>query len=195
MNRREFTALVAAGALLPVDFVKGLATYQSNPHLGSSITDVPRSPGVRIFCCGSDYNPATWKQIAQLMDFVEIEKRWSYIIEYGRAIGAPLSAIYQLDFPFNRLVVGLGSDDRPAQQEDLIEVRHQLLGLAEEWEESTVVTHYNFCPYEFQKGILHDPPLVISHQWAEWALRFGMIRLLPLRFDSARRILCGGLRL
>lgn len=168
MDRREFTALVGAGLLFPADFVNGLAAR----------ADIPRSQtGALIFCCGSDYNPVTEAQMCKLMDFLEMEKQWLSVIEYGRKIGAPVHAIYRLDFPLDRLVVGLGSDDRPAQEEDLSAVRDQLRELADEWDESEVITHHNFYPYEFQGCTLHDSPVVMTHRMTHrWSLRLGRIR-------------------
>ena len=188
MNRREFTGLVAAGAIFPADFVKGLAARASDLVPGL----LPLTPsGPRIFCCGSEYNPATTEQISQLSDFLDRKKPTgvlarddlTFVIGYSRVIGAPLNAVYELDFPLDRLVVGLGSDDRPAQEEDLIDVRNQLLELADDWEGSSVVTHHNFYPYEFQKCTLHDPPMVVlDGQWTEGALRRGLIRSVPMRW-------------
>ncbi len=188
MDRREFGSVVGAGVLFPATFVKGLASRADIP--------CPQS-GTHIFCCGSDDNPVTEEQISKLMNFINkgsapdswtsiigIGNDWASVIGYGRSIGAPLSAIYKLDIPLDRLVVGIGSDDRPAQEEDIVDVRNQLLKLPD-WKKSYVVTHHNFYPYEFQGCTLHHPPMVRTHQWTEGALRRDMIRRMPVRWHNA----------
>ena len=163
-------------------------------------------PVTRVVCFGNDWDPVSVEQLTMIGRSFRIHEsrcRWRdlhprqyvklrSIAEIATEFGTSVKAIYAVPFPLNRWIVGIGSDDRPAQESDCIAVQEQIIEIAkiEDWEHSTLITHHNFYPHEFFGAAhvgytLRFPPMVKSHKWTEKALGCGSY---PIRKVAPRWI-------
>lgn len=132
MNRREFTALIAAGVVFPVDAVKAL-NQSLKRRRGSTIW----------YCLGDDWNSIDPEQVAAVEQCLMGKREWTPELRSIRQVG------YEITVPPDRWVIVLGNKDRPAYKEDCDQFQDELLrGLrAEDWRDLTVVTVFTAVPF------------------------------------------------
>lgn len=206
MDRREFVMLVGAGALFPADFAKALAKPQAVLSESDWRGWYPDEPFIipsfaRVVCFGNDWDPVSGEQLEKIMGCFRAHENFfarhvetprpyldstrivaESITRIAAEFGTSVKAIYAIPFPLKRLIIGIGSDDRPSQKSDCVAVRNQFDLEGEDWEHLTLVTNHNFYPHEFLGCTLHDPPMVRSHKWTERAVKRGIIRKVAPRW-------------
>ncbi len=137
MNRREFAGTVGAGLVFPGEALGSLSPQKPEPR---------KPKEIRILCIGSDKHPATEDDIIWYSMWLKHNPSFQPYFGLPRTI----YAIDDLDFS----TFFVGSDNRPASDEDVLQVRKAIYALKSG---GVFITRHVLWPYRRPKNDFRQP--------------------------------------